>query len=182
MTDFFTADFHLGHKNIIKYCNRPFLDVEEMDDTIIQNINAEVTKSDRLYILGDFCWFENFSKIKEYRDRINCGTIFLIRGNHDKRSIQSLEQIFNGVFDQKLIDVSGQKIFLNHYSMRVWAVSHHNSWHLWGHSHGTLPAYGLSFDVGVDAHDFKAWSYLQVVEKMAARQEDLERADWGIPL
>lgn len=51
----FTADFHFGHSNIIRYCNRPFRNVEEMDRTILERLNASVKVNDILYFLGDFC-------------------------------------------------------------------------------------------------------------------------------
>ncbi|MBL8880695.1 MAG: hypothetical protein JNG88_16400 [Phycisphaerales bacterium] len=50
----FTADTHFGHANIIKHCRRPFASVEEMDETLLRNINARVGRSDTLYHLGDF--------------------------------------------------------------------------------------------------------------------------------
>ena len=50
-----TADFHFGHSNIIRYCNRPFRSVEEMDQTILDRLNASVKANDILYFLGDFC-------------------------------------------------------------------------------------------------------------------------------
>jgi calcineurin-like phosphoesterase family protein len=50
----FTADFHLGHKNIIRYCKRPFDTVEEMDRIIIERLNSLVKTNDILYFLGDF--------------------------------------------------------------------------------------------------------------------------------
>jgi calcineurin-like phosphoesterase family protein len=51
----FTADFHFGHNNIIRYCNRPFRNGEEMDQTILEPLNASVKPNDTLYFLGDFC-------------------------------------------------------------------------------------------------------------------------------
>ncbi len=39
---FFTGDEHFGHKNVIKYCNRPFSDVDEMDREIIKRHNEVV--------------------------------------------------------------------------------------------------------------------------------------------
>ena len=51
----FTADFHLGHKNIIRYCNRPFQTVEEMNQEILERLNSRVKPTDILYFLGDFC-------------------------------------------------------------------------------------------------------------------------------
>lgn len=49
----FTADFHLSHKNIIKYCNRPFKNIEEVDNSIIRNLKESVKSDDILYFLGD---------------------------------------------------------------------------------------------------------------------------------
>lgn len=79
MTIYFTADYHLGHTNIIKYCNRPFKDVEEMDRVIILNHNTIVKKDDILFHIGDFCWHDKF---EEYRKKLN-GNIIFISGNHD---------------------------------------------------------------------------------------------------
>lgn len=55
MNTFFTADTHFSHARIIELCNRPFADIEEMDEEILERINSTVTEKDRLVILGDVC-------------------------------------------------------------------------------------------------------------------------------
>ena len=84
------ADTHLGHENIIKYCNRPFKTVEEMDYTIIDNWNNIVDKNDVVYHLGDFA-LTTKEKIVNYAEQLN-GHIILIRGNHERSSIKFYEE------------------------------------------------------------------------------------------
>lgn len=79
---FFIADLHLGHKNVIDYCNRPFDTVEQMNETLIRNWNNKVGKSDKVFFLGDF-GLGTSQQIKEWCKRLN-GTKTLIRGNHDR--------------------------------------------------------------------------------------------------
>ena len=67
----FTSDFHLGHRNIIRYCNRPFHSTDEMDAAILDNLNNCVHQNDILYFLGDFC-MGGPSPAARYRDRIVC--------------------------------------------------------------------------------------------------------------
>ena len=78
---FFTSDLHFGHKNIIKYCNRPFATVQEMDDEMIARINARVSEQDHLWILGDFA-FCTEERIIEILEKIKCSK-GLVKGNHD---------------------------------------------------------------------------------------------------
>lgn len=78
MRYWFIADTHFGHANIIRYCKRPFKDVDEMNEKLIQNWNEKIEPEDVVYHLGDF----SFRGHDRYRKRLN-GTIILLKGNHD---------------------------------------------------------------------------------------------------
>ena len=76
------ADTHFGHANIIKYCNRPFSTVDEMNTELIKRWNDTVTNSDKVFVLGDFA-LGSIAQIKEWGRQLN-GSKILIRGNHDR--------------------------------------------------------------------------------------------------
>lgn len=102
MKTFIIADTHFGHSNIIKYCNRPFTNVEDMDNQLIKNWNNIVNKNDIVYHLGDFA-LGNIEKITEYRSKLN-GKIFLVMGNHDIYNIKKYyEAGFDKVYDKPII-------------------------------------------------------------------------------
>ena len=81
----FTSDTHFGHSNIIKLAERPFADVDEMEDSLVANINSLVAPSDELYHLGDFSMKLGLEEQARILRRIRCRNIHLIPGNHDKR-------------------------------------------------------------------------------------------------
>lgn len=78
----FTSDLHLGHQNVIKYCNRPYDSVDEMNEDIIRRINSLVGNDDDLYIVGDVC-MGKIHETLELIKQIN-GLKILIVGNHDR--------------------------------------------------------------------------------------------------
>jgi calcineurin-like phosphoesterase family protein len=158
MATYFTSDTHFGHSNIIKYSNRPFGSADEMDNTIIHNWNAIVRPEDTIYHLGDFAVGGGSAML--YLPRLN-GQIKFVWGNHDNR-LKAARDEHGWPLDiehMREISIDGQRIVLCHYAMRVWHKSHKGAWHLYGHSHGTLPddANALSLDVGVDC-----WNYFPV--------------------
>lgn len=153
----FTADTHFGHKNIISHCNRPFKDIDEHDEVLVRNWNAKVSKGDTVYHLGDFA----LCSTKRARDILASlnGKVTLIRGNHDKAVKGSYVQEFEKVCDYLEITVEEQKICLMHFPIESWNKAHYGSWHLHGHSHGSLQASPdrKRLDVGVDC-----WGYIPV--------------------
>ena len=97
-----TADWHFGHNNIIKYCNRPFANTTEMNNTIIKNYNKVVGKNDLVYVLGDVS-FLNTVSTAEIIKSLN-GFKILIKGNHDHKTNSGYRKMgFNEVYDKPII-------------------------------------------------------------------------------
>ena len=173
MKDWLTSDTHYGHANIIKYCNRPFKDVEEMNEAQIKNHNARVKPDDVVYFLGDFCFRNSLGgkagegavdKYLTYLNRLN-GRYVFIRGNHDKN---------NG------LKTKTEKIFVNYGGTRIALV--HNPMHgdytckfnFCGHVHDKWKFKKFEKDgketlvanVGVDQWGFKPVSFEEVLKEL----------------
>ncbi len=183
MTVLFTSDHHFGHANIIKYCNRPFGTVQEMDARLISLWNSVVGEEDTVYYVGDFT-LGNIHYFKKGIMELN-GQIKILPGSHDYRwlaefhpkytsrsgqPVKVLPPLVSLEFPELGDGKHPQVIVLCHYAMRVWDMSHHGAWHLYGHTHGCLPEEGLSFDVGVDCNEFKPISLAHVAQRMVARK------------
>lgn len=172
----FTSDSHFCHNRIVEYANRPWLQ-ENNTSELIERWNARVGLMDDVYSLGDFAFIypKKLDQLVDIIKQLN-GNIHFIRGNHcDKRTWQLLED--HGVIhaawikDYHEMKVQGQDIVLSHYPMEVWRNSHHGSWMLHGHCHGSLPPRGKRLDVGIDNHpDFQVWSWQEICEHMAKQQ------------
>lgn len=82
---FFASDHHLGHANILNFVQkdgkpcRPFTDVDDMNETIIENHNRTVGPKDTCWFLGDVVINRRFLALVQ---RMN-GRKRLILGNHD---------------------------------------------------------------------------------------------------
>lgn len=169
----FTSDLHLGHKNILTYDPRPFSTIEEHDSTILANLQTVVHTNDDLYILGDF-GFASKDYLEFYFTLLpNCNRFF-IKGNHDRSKLHCKLFAKYGTYlgEQKRIkvvdySVGFQEIVLNHFPMRSWDKSHHNTtWHLYGHHHGGLSPefsnWGRSMDVGINTNFYMPYEYQQI--------------------
>lgn len=182
----FVADIHGDHRNIIKYSGRTmFMSPDELDDYnrlklagdlrmkslrvsdesvgrmhdhIFTTINKYVGERDELWCLGDFFLKHDLQRLYDLRYRIKCKTIHYVWGNHDDwwRG-QQTPYLFNSYHDALKVVINCQKIFMSHYAHVVWPKSHRGTWHLFGHSHGSLNPWinkhmpnSRMLDVGID--------------------------------
>jgi calcineurin-like phosphoesterase family protein len=159
-----TADEHYGHQNIIKYCNRPFNSVEEMDNALIENHNRLVGKNDTVIHIGDFTLKKTFDGVFKYINRLN-GNHEFIRGSHDYwlSGINGHKEIFE-------MEYGKDYIVACHYAMKVWPRSHYGSYMFFGHSHGNLAVDGRSCDVGVDCNDFKPVLLDDLIDRLKSKR------------
>lgn len=164
---YFTSDLHFGHLNIIKYCNRPFSDVEEMDKILIDNWNRRVNKNDTVYILGDFIKNGDHNVINNYLSQLN-GSKILILGNHDgyiKINHQLLN--FSRVSSYEELELDDKQIILFHYPMLEWKNKNSGAICLHGHIHSKKRnCFNIKnlYDVGVDANSFSPITLKEILE------------------
>ena len=176
---YFTSDLHFDHQNIIKYCNRPFGSVEEMNETIIANWNKTVRAKDTCYILGDVFMY-NTENARKCLERLH-GHKYLVRGNHDP--FKDSDPAFGWIKDYFKLRWDHKKFILCHYPFVSWDGEAKGSYHLHGHQHNE-PIYNIAqrvnglkrFDVGVDANDFKPVSIEGIIAFFDYKKED------GIPI
>lgn len=175
----FISDTHFSHKNIIKYSSRPYENTHYMNKSMTDLWNSVVDPNDTVYHLGDFA-FARIDVIESILEKLN-GNIHFIHGNHDKEILKNKESLLNSgllksISPYQEIYYNNQFIVMCHYGMRVWNKSHHGSWMLYGHSHGGLPPFGKSVDVGVDAkfitNDYRPISFLELKEYMDSRETE----------
>ena len=169
---YFTADSHFNHTNIIKFCNRPFKSVEQMNETLIANWNSVISEDDIVFHLGDFC-LGGAAEWTKLLDRLN-GKIYLILGNHDLKNFrQGFIQRFEHVALQMFITVDKQKMYLSHYPFLCFEGGYNDVWQPFGHVHTRKNNTGIDaerlqylyptqYDVGVDNNDFKPVSFNEV--------------------
>jgi calcineurin-like phosphoesterase family protein len=123
---FIISDLHLDHKNIIRFCNRPFNSIEGMNKTLVFNWNKTIGKNDIVYFIGDLVCGKYSKPIDYWLNKLN-GKFIFIKGNHEKpsNSIKFLQY--------KIIDYKGTKFYLTHDPKNV--PTNWNGWAICGHHH-----------------------------------------------
>lgn len=142
------SDTHFGHTNIIKYCDRPFKSVEEMDDTIIKNWNSVVRDGDIVYHLGDVY----MGKAPGFLNNLK-GRKRLILGNHDNGRDQLLQRVFQKIDVWRMFPEFG--LLLTHVPVHTNTLSEKCPVNVHGHIHNNEKDYGKQYrNVSVEVVDY----------------------------
>lgn len=153
----FISDTHYHHKNIVSGVSqwtdksgcRSFDTLDQHDQWLVDMINKMVGRQDTLWHLGDWS-FGGKSKVQEFRDRINCERVHIVRGNHDHH-IPSHAGLFESVQHYKELTIGKSMVVLMHYPIESWNCMESGSIHLHGHVHGQFLSMDGRYDVGVDS-------------------------------
>ena len=185
---FFTSDTHFNHICILRFCNRPFKDIQEMNQSLIENWNRVVGKDDLVFHLGDFA-FGNAAAWNQILDQLN-GKIILIVGNHDMKNMrQAVVERFEEFALEMYIEIDKQPIILNHHPFLCYGGSYDNIWQLFGHVHTRQNYFGrdkdrlsvlfpTQYDVGIDNNNYAPISFEQV--KQIINQQILQNNEDSI--
>lgn len=132
---FYISDWHYGHKNVLKFDNRPFYSVDEMNQELITRWNNVVDKSDMVYVLGDMFWC-NAEEAIPVLEQLN-GNKFLVKGNHDRCHDTKFKKHFNKIDEYMEVEDNGHNIVLCHYPIPCFKNHYYGQYHFYGHVHNT---------------------------------------------
>lgn len=183
-----TSDLHFGHEAVIRYCNRPFATIQDMDEALIKNWNSHIQPTDTVFVLGDmtlapYKYFEPIAK------RLN-GIKYLVKGNHDHFSDGQYRKLGFTVFEEIKMKLAGKTVRMSHYPYalpwykRLFAYKSElrfmerrppkipGEWLLHGHSHVNYRKAddGNRIHIGVDGWDFRPVS-LREIESIMNKAE-----------
>lgn len=167
--EFITSDIHFSHRGILNFCpkSRPFANVEEMDEKIIQYWNQDVSHDDTVYILGDVSFAGREDSIKIMK-RLN-GKKILITGNHDKKLLKDyhFRLCFDQVHDYLELNHYKHKLVMFHFPIWEWNQIHRGAIHFHGHVHGgPTGILGRIKDVGMDTNMCQVYELDRLVKSM----------------
>lgn len=172
---------YFGHANILKYCSRPWPDVESMNEGLVERWNSRVGPEDTVYHLGDFA-MGGKGNLK-WRRRLN-GKIILIKGNHDWSKKIMLEAGFDEVHKSKTLYLPDEKVRIHlahipthipegpNRPQRTYSPSlihkldlNAYDYLLCGHVHQDWGRNGKTINVGVDVSDFYPLTFAELLER-----------------
>ena len=160
--NYYIADTHFGHKNVLLHDQRPFQNVDEMNAALIQNWNETVTDSDDIWVLGDFCYCSRNTP-DFYLKQLN-GRKHLIIGNHDRSILQSstASEYFVTIEHLRYLKDGTSNVILCHFPMADWSGKYRGFYHIYGHIHNAcnevsefMSRQERTFNAGCMLHNYK---------------------------
>jgi len=170
------SDTHFYHGNIIKYCNRPFVDthgnpdVETMNMVLFDNWNRTVGKTDKIFHLGDFTMgFQKKQVSKILDENLNGDKKYLV-GNHDFPKMIPGKMIKDKVH---YVMYKGLKIAMSHYPHKGEnAINWDADILLFGHIHNNSNFEDHNtYNCCVEQNDYKPIHIDDVIKKLIKRNE-----------
>ena len=155
---FYTSDTHFSSERALISSKRPFLNIEDMDWSLIQNWNKVVHINDTVYHLGDFGSLWPLKYLN--------GKIILIQGNYEKKIFEENPDIFNEYKNKfseiykepVIISIKDNKYILCHEPLNGLELynkeKNKNIFVLYGHIHGRQKIKKFGLDVGVDSNNY----------------------------
>lgn len=184
---YFISDTHFNHKNIIKYCNRPFENIDEMNKVFIENWNNTVTDFDTIFHLGDVA-LTSESEMRELIPKLK-GKKILVKGNHDKKSNEFFRNVGFGIIPENPLKLNKEKLILSHKPLKDTEIPD-GYVNVHGHTHNNplhkinpetnemeypeeLYSDKLHFNVSVDVIDFKPISLEELLKRLEEREDGI---------
>ena len=142
------SDLHLGHENIIRYTNRPFADIEEMNASLYANWDDAVGEDDILIFVGDVAMRTALCEATWQRVREGPGRAkILVIGNHDLTGSGQLRvDGFDDICSVLCIDGDVPLVF-THMPLAAVPVGCAN---VHGHTHDAAPTRSPHINVSVE--------------------------------
>lgn len=197
----FTSDLHIGHTNVIAYCDRPFRSVSAMDAALVAAWNAVVGPDDEVWVLGDLAMGPIAESLPLAKQLVGCK--HLLVGNHDRpfeerrrdewadryRYEGGFEDLYYGTLDLTLAD--GTAVQACHFPYEGDSGDHdrfvpqrptdEGAWLLHGHVHERWRQRGRMINVGVDAWAGRPVAEQELIDLISAGEAELPRLQWSGP-
>jgi len=171
------SDLHFGHKNIIEFSERPYSNVDEMNEHLVANYNDYVQPDDIGIWVGDVSFMKD-ETTNELLDRCN-GYKILIIGNHDfnRKKLRNLN------FDEQHlilnVDIDEVSLVFTHYPMQNLIEPWFN---IHGHLHGGPHAGKAAkrqmdlqhINVNCEFHEYKPINFSKIVDMCKQRRPSMK--------
>lgn len=143
---YYISDMHLfcasqTKQSFKNYDNRPFENIEEMNDYFLSHWNSKITNADTVYILGDLAFRGRNDALIALVAQLR-GRKILVKGNHDDLGDYRYRQLFEEVVDYKEVEDAfggkNYKLVLCHFPILCWKDQHRGTILLYGHTHNSI--------------------------------------------